>query len=79
MHAHTGLAATSAFAAHVRTRRMAEPTTKQQRRRAPGRALPRSEEELDRLAEIAQADYDATLAEVEPETRAALEAEEHEP
>jgi hypothetical protein len=39
-----------------------------------GKALVRTEEDLDRLAEITPGDMEATLAEVEPATRALLEA-----
>ena len=53
-------------------------TFEAERRKPLKAALPRSDEELDRLSQIQQADYDAALAEVEPATRAMLEAEEHE-
>lgn len=55
--------------------------TKQQKRVKLGRALPRDEAALDRLAEITDADIDAALAEATEPMRALVEAtpdEEHE-
>lgn len=48
--------------------------SKQPKRVPLGKPLPHTEEQLDRLAEIGEADLDAALADATPEMRELLEA-----
>jgi hypothetical protein len=47
---------------------------KPDRKKPLGKALPRTDEDLDRLAQVSDDDIEAALAEATPEMRALLEA-----